>query len=450
MSTDLNDLLCKAIARAEAKGATSADAVAVEELEGHVRVRLGEIEQIQRARQRRLGIRVFCGQSQAISASGDLREATLERLVDDTVAMARLTAEDPFAGLPDPRDCGAVHVERPDLHDPAADVFDLEKGVAWAREAERVAMAADPRITNSEGAEFGFSSVLRAFAASGGVTGSYRSSHFSGYVVPVAVHEGAMERDYWYTQRRHYRDVESPEFIGRIAAERTLRRLGSAKGKTCEVPIVFDERTASSIVGAIAGAVNGGSIYRGASFLKGKLGERIASELVTIVDDGVLPGGMGTRPYDGEGSATRTNVVVENGILRTYLLDTYSGRKLSSHTTGNAVRAVSDAPGVGATNFHLRPGSTPEAELLSGIAQGFYVTDLIGFGVNGTTGDYSQGAAGLWIVDGKLAHAVSEVTIAGNLLAMLQDVEGVGDHIDVHRGVSSPALRLRKMMVAGA
>jgi len=437
------------VAQAEQAGATAADAVAVDVLDGHVRVRMGELEQIQRARERKLGLRVLVGQRQAISATGDLRPETVDRLAKDTVAMAQVTAEDGFSGLPDAGSCGATDVDRPDLLDGGAATFDLEDGVAWAREAEEAAMACDDRITNSEGAEFGFSSAQRCYAASGGIGGSYRASHFSGYVVPVASENGAMERDYWYSQRRHLSALESAAEIGQIAAARTVRRLNARQVKTCEVPVVFDERTAGSLLGNLAGALNGYSLYRGTSFLRDRLGEAIASSKVTIVDDGLLKGGMGTRPFDGEGLASRKKVVVAEGTLESYLLDTYSAKKLGMESTANAARSVADSPSAGATNFHLMPGEVSEEGLLDGIENGFYVTELIGQGVNLTTGEYSRGASGLWIENGKLTYAVNEVTIAGNLLQMWKDVDAVANVLDPYRRVSAPPLRIAKMMVAG-
>jgi PmbA protein len=451
MSASLNELLQELIERAESRGASGADAVAIDQVEGSVRVRLGQVDQIQQATKRRVGLRVLINGSQAISASSDLRADTLKRLVDDTCAIARLTASDPCAGLPDPQDCGAGHVERPDLRDAGAEGFDLERGVAWAREAEEIAMAQDERITNSEGGEFAFAHTSRHYAATGGVAGSYRTSSFSGAVVPVAIQDGAMERDYWYTFRRHFKDLKSPEEVGKIAAARTLRRLGAVKPKTGTVPVVFDQRTASSLVGQLASALSGYAIYRGASYLRDKLGQQIASKLITIVDDSTLDGGMATRPYDGEGLAGSRRTIVDSGVLQSYLLDTYSARKLDMRSTSNASRSVGDAPSVSSTNFHLLcPQPTPVDQLLDGISEGFYVTDLFGFGVNLTTGDYSQGASGMWILNGKLSHAVNEVTIAGTLQQMLNDVEAVGDDLDPHRSVSSPSLRIGQLMVAGA
>ena len=448
MASDLNALLDYVVTRAEQLGASSADAVASDYVEGNVRVRLGEIEELTRARERQLGLRVFVGQRQAISATSDLRESALEGFVQGVLAMAQLTAEDPHAGPPDPSATGATHGDDPALYDPAAEGFDLERGLVWALEAEKAALD-DPRMKNSEGASFGFGAGLRAFRASGGVSGSYRSSSFSGSVTPVAEVDGAMERDYWYSSRRHVKDLQPAAEVGLIARERTLRRLGARRLPTGERVVVFDPMMASGLLRSLAGALNGNTVYRGASYLRDKLGQSIASSLVTIVDDGSLKGGIATRPFDGEGLVSRRNVLVGGGVLERFLTDTYSARKLGTVSTGNASRGVGDGPTVGTTNLHLLPGSLSPAQLLDGIADGFYVTELIGFGVNVTTGDYSQGAAGVRILNGQLDHAVSEVTVAGNLATMLADIEGIGSDLDLHRGTSAPSLRLRRLMVAG-
>ncbi len=447
--SDTNHLLERVVAHAEARGATQADAVAFDVVEGSVRVRLGEIEELTRSKERQLGLRVFVGQRSAMSSTSDLREDALLRFVDGVVAMARVTAEDPNAGLPDPSSTAARHVaDDPELYDPAAEAFDLERGVEWCREAERAAMA-DPRIKNSEGAAFGFASGTRAFRASGGVAGSYRTSSFSGSVTPIAEQDGAMERDYWWTARRRLAALDQPAEVGRVALERTLRRLGARRLSTGERPVVFDPATASSLLRHLASAVNAYTVYRGASVLASRLGTVIGSPLLTLVDDGTLGGGMATRPYDGEGLGSRRTVIVSEGRLESWICDTYSGRKVGHGSTANAARGVADAPTAAPSNLHLAAGETSPDQLLAGIADGLYVTELIGFGVNVTTGDFSQGAAGLRIKDGALDHAVSEVTIAGNLLDMLRDIEAVGSDLDTSRALSAPSLRLSRMMVAG-
>jgi len=449
MRTELDDLLSRVVCRAEKKGATGADAVATEYTESSVRVRLGDVEEIQRSHQRHLGVRVLIGQRQAISSSSDLRPSALDRLVDETVEMARVIANDPAAGLPSPGLTGASFTNATTLYDPAIESIDIQDGVDWAKAAEDAAMG-DARITNCEGATFGFTAAKRHYAASGGVEGSYRTSSFSGWVVPVASQAGLMERDYWYTTRRMLCDIDTPEAVGKKASELALRRLGAIQPKTAHVPVVFDSRTASALVGHIARALSGYAIYRGSSYLVDRIGQRIASDAITLVDDGTLPGLMGTKPYDGEGIPTRRTVVVDRGQLQGYLFDAYSARKCSLQSTGNAARSISDAPTVAPTNLHLQPGTASLDDMLEGIQSGLYVTELIGFGVNLTTGDYSQGASGLWIENGRLSHAVAEVSIAGNLLTMLQSVDCVGADLDRYRSVSSPSLRLTELMVAGA
>lgn len=259
-----------------------------------------------------------------------------------------------------------------------------------------------------------------------------------------------MQRDYWYAVSRTLAKLESPEEIGRIAAQRTLRRLGARKVKTAKVPIVFDPMVARSLLGNLFEAASGDSIYRGASFLAGKLGERIASENVTVVDDGTLPGGFGTAPFDAEGVPTRRTPVIERGVLKSYLLNTYTAKKLGLVTTGNAARGLAGTPGIGAGNFFLEPGTKTPKEIIAEVPEGLYVTELLGFGVNLVTGDYSRGAGGLWISGGELAYPVEEITIAGNLKDMLKNISAIGSDLEFRGSVACPTLRLDGMTVAGA
>jgi PmbA protein len=308
----------------------------------------------------------------------------------------------------------------------------------------------DPRITNSEGAEFdaGTSGVL--YAASNGFSGGYQSSHCSLAVVPIATQNGSMQRDYWYSARRHLAKLDAPEAIGRTAAARALRRLGARKVQTCEVPVVFDPDMAASLLGHLAGAVSGNALYKGMSFLLGKLGEQIAPSFVTVTDDGTLVGGLGSKPFDAEGLPTRQTIVVDGGVLRSYLFDCYSARKLHSQSTGNAARSIADAPHVSPTNFILQPGTTSPKDIVASVKSGLYVTELMGFGVNPVTGDYSRGASGMWIENGELAYPVEEITIAGNLLTMFRDIEVVGNDLDLRRSIVAPTLKIARLTVAGA
>jgi PmbA protein len=268
-------------------------------------------------------------------------------------------------------------------------------------------------------------------------------------VAPVAKANGSMQRDYWYSSNRKFARLESPKAVGEKAAQRALRRLGARKVKTCDVPIVFDPEISASLVRNLSSAISGYALYKGASFLVGKLGAQIASELVTVVDDGTILGALGSRPFDGEGLPTRSKTIVEKGRLQSYLLDTYSGRKLGMASTGNASRSVGEPPGVAPSNFYLAPGMHSPAAIIRSVKQGFYVTELIGFGVNMVTGDYSRGAVGLWIEDGELSYPVEEVTIAGNLKEMFQNIEMVGDDLEMRGRIAAPTIKVSQMTVAG-
>jgi PmbA protein len=283
-----------------------------------------------------------------------------------------------------------------------------------------------------------------------GFLGGYRTSSVSLSAVPQADRDGQMERDYWYTAGRGLSDLETPEHVGQVAAERTLRRLGARKVPTCEVPVVFDPETAAEILGTLFSALSGYSVFRNSTFLRDKIGETVASPLLTLVDDGRRLRGLGSRPFDGEGLPTRRNVPLERGVLRHYLCDSYSARKIGARSTGSARRGIGGGPSVGASNLYFEAGGTPPEEILGGVERGLYVTDLIGFGVDLVSGDYSQGAVGHWIEKGRLVHPVHEVTIAGNLKAMLKDVDAVGSDLEFRGASAAPTLRIRKMTLSGS
>lgn len=440
-------LLADVLARAAARGATAADGFLIDEQSFSASVRLGQVDTVTHSREQRLALRVFAGRASAAASTSDLSRDSLVRLVDEATALARVTADDPHAGLPDP----ATLIDRvPDLEleDHEGPELTAEQKIELARRAEAAALAADPRITNSEGAEYFDRRARYAYATSDGFARGYRTSSFGLTVSPVASQHGEMQRDSWYTYARRRRALEDADSVGRTAAARALRRLGARKVKTAEVPIVFDPDTAASLLRSIAGAASGPSLYRRASFLLERLGTRIASASVTIVDDGLLHGALGSRPFDGEGLATRRTVLVGDGRLESYLLDTYSARKLGMTSTHHASR---DGAGVsvGTTNLMLRPGDAAPDDLIRSVKRGLYVTELIGFGVNGVTGDYSRGAAGLWIEDGSFAFPVEEVTVAGNLLEMFDRIDGIGNDLVLRDRVASPTLKIARMVVAG-
>jgi PmbA protein len=413
---------------AKRKGATEADLALVQNELVTVQVRFGEVETIRSAKEVGLGLRLFFGKRSATSSTSDLSKESLARLVEDTVVLAKATAHDEFSGLPSPEELAKSFPEL-DLYDPEGETLTVNDRIACAKEAEAAALAYDSRITNSEGADFSSNLYRIIYGSSQGFLGEYRGTTFSLAVTPIALSNGAMQRDYWYSFTRHLKDLESPEAIGRQAAERTVRRLGGKKIKTQEVPVVFDPETAASLMRTLCSAASGPSLYRGASFLIDRLGDRIAAEIVSVYDDGTA--------------------VIENGVLRSYLLDTYSARKLKLAPTGSAVRGIGDVPTVGPTNFYLQAGPHDPADIIQSVNRGLYVTEMIGSGVNLVTGDYSRGAVGFWIDKGELTYPVEEITVAGNLKEMLLGIEMVGNDLTFRNSVVAPTLKIRRMTVAG-
>jgi PmbA protein len=447
-ATGATDLVERAIAAARGAGATDCDAVFVEGESSSSSVRLREVENVVLSRERRLGLRCFVDRRSAAASTADLDGDAVERFAADVVGMARVVAPDPVSALADE---GLLARDRPDLglDDPAGLDTTPEERVELARRCEAAALDADPRIVNSEGAGFSARSSRVAYASSRGFAGEYRGTGYTLWAAPVAGADGAMQAGSWFDTRRSLSRLEAPESIGRTAALRALRRLGARPVPTQEAPVVFDPQTAASLVGHVASAVCGGALYRRSSFLLDRLGESIASPLVHLVDDGRLPAGIASRPFDGEGVATRRTTVVEAGVLRSYLLDTYGATRLGLATTGNAARSVGDVPGAAPTNFHLQAGLTPPEEILASVERGLYVTSLSGFGVNTVTGDYSRGASGFWIEHGEVVHPVEEITIAGNLLDMLRGIEMVGSDLEPRTSVAAPTIKVARMTIAG-
>jgi PmbA protein len=437
------------VERAMKAGATAADAVVREGDEFSSVLRMKKIESLKEAASKALGLRVFVETRSASSYSSDFSPASLDRLVSRTLAMARATSDDPASGLPE-REWLGKHAGDLALYSNDVRSLSTDDRIAMARRAEEAALNADPRITNSEGASFEAGEGSKAYANSLGFAGSYRASYCSVSVVPIAQNpDGGMQRDYWYSVARGAKGLDSPESVGRKAAERAVRRLGGRKVATCRVPVVFDAETARSLVGHIFEAVRGDAVYRDASFLAGKLSDKVAGENINVVDDGLRPGGFGSRPFDDEGIATSTTPVIEKGVLKNYLLNCYTARKLKLRTTGNASRGVAGPPGVGPKNFYLLPGPRTPEEILRSVKNGFYVTELIGFGVNIVTGDYSRGAAGMWIENGELVYPVEEVTIAGNLPEMLNHIGMIGSDLVFRSALASPTVLVEGMTVAG-
>jgi PmbA protein len=452
---DLESLTADVVALAMKAGATDAEAVVREGDEFSVNVRMGQVETLQESGSRGLGLRVFLGTRSASTSTSDLTPDGIRQLVDGALALAKVTEEDPFTGLPETVEFGSVPG---DLHLYYEDVYSLPgpERIEWARRAEAAALAFDPRITNSDGGSFDAATGRKVIANSRGFVGGYRTSYAGVSAAPLAMDtNGQMQRDGWWSSARRMGDLASPESIGQEAARRTLRRLGARKVATQRVPIVFAPEVARSLLGSIFEAASGDSIWCGASFLAGKLGAPIAASNLTIIDDNfmLLPtgaGGYGSSPFDGEGLPSRRTVVVENGTLRTYLLNTYSARKLGLKSTHNAARGLAGTPGIGCGNLYLEPGTLTPEQIIAEVPAGLYVTGLMGFGVNVVTGDYSRGATGQWIENGELTHAVEEVTIAGNLAGMLMNVTAIGSDLEFRGSVTSPTLRIDGMTIAGA
>jgi len=446
---DMRDVARDLVRSALAAGADAADALVAESDGLEVSVRLGQTETLKRAAEKRVGLRVFVGGSTAIVASADFGRDARAELAREAVGLARATAPDPHAGLPDPTDL-ATELPDLDLYDDAAERLDVPDAIARARVAEQAALAASPDITNSDGAGFGGGGGQVAYASSLDFVGGYSGSSFSLSVTPLASRNGQMQRDGWWTADRKLARLDDAEAVGREAARRALRRLDGRRVPTTVCPVVFEPEVAVTLIRHIAGAISGGSLYRRASFLLDKLGEQIASDGVTIVDDPLLPGGAASRPFDGEGVASRRRTIVERGVLRSYLLDSYSARRLGMKPTGHASRGTGDAPGVAPTNFHLLAGPHSREAIIGSVTRGLYVTELMGFGINLVTGDYSRGAAGLWIENGELTHAVEEITIAGNLRDMLPAISMVGSDLVVRGASAAPTVKIERLTIAGS
>ena len=492
-AADLLQLASDVVRRAVQAVATDAEAVLYEGDEFAAKVRLGQVETLKESGSRAIGLRVYIasaeGQRTASTSSSDLSAESVAQLVSGALSLARIASPDPHAGLPEPGEFGH--------HNPAAmalyyeDVYSQlpAERIEIARICEAAALAYDARIQNSGGGDYDTATSHKILVNSRGFTGEFRRSYCGFSAQPIAHDEhGNMQRNYWYSASRTTRLLEDPVAIGEEAARRTLRRLGARRAKTQQAPVVFAPEVARGIIGNIFDAANADAVYRHASFFAGRLGEQVAGSNITVIDDGTLVfnaspnsgadepsaargglqlhqlasgsgqsvgdtiqlGGFGTAPFDSEGLPTRRTVIVENGILRNYVSNTYTARKLGIQSTGNASRSLASAPGIGAGNFYLQPGSLTPEQIIADVPSGLYVTEVMGFGVNLVTGDYSQGAAGLWIENGELAYPVEEITIAGNLKDMYRNITAIGNDLVFRSASAAPTLRIDGMTIAGA
>jgi PmbA protein len=445
---DYRDLALDLVKRAKARGADGADVFITEGRSLSIELRLGHVEKLEEAGAEGLGIRVFKQGATALTYSSDLSPASLERLLDDTMSLAAVTDRDPANRLPDSDRLG-VHPGPFELYDEQIADLSMERKLEITTQVEQVGLEQDSRINNSNGAWWSDGVRQVTLANSAGFVGSYRVSSVGFGVSLVAEESGIKQTDAWWTSSRFLKRLESAGEIGREAARRTLRKLGSRPVKTQTVPVVFDPLMGADFLKILFSAVNGASVYRHNSFLVDRMGEQIGTSHLNVIDDATLPEGLASRPFDAEGVRSQRTEVVKGGQLVNYLCDAYSAAKLNHPSTGSATRNFSSSPTVGSTIFYLEPGTTSPEDIIRSVKRGLYVTRLYWVGINQVTGDYSRGAEGIWIEDGELTHPVQEITIAGNMLEMMKSIEVIGNDLEFRNATASPTFLVSSMVVSG-
>lgn len=438
----------KLVQRALKKGAQEAEAFLQVGRSADVRVRDGAIEDLTQATSKGVGLRVFVKKRLGFAWGSDFTPAALDRLVDRAIALAEVSAPNPLNGLPGKADLGRFPDVGP-LFDPRVAALPPDWKINAALEMERVIRAADPRIKTIESVAAGESVSELHLASSAGVHGSSEGTSVYLYASPVATDGEQLQTSYWYDAKRFFEDLDSPEAVAKKAAARALRLLGAKKVKSQRVPVVFDPTMAAGFVSSIAGALSGDAVHKKSSFLADKLGEAIGQKHLTLVDDGLRPRGLATSPFDGEGVPTRRTPLIEGGVVKAFLYDVFTARKAKAKSTGNASRGYQSLPGIGFNNLVLEPGARAPEAIIKDIPNGFYVTAMLGRGANPVTGEYSRGANGLWIEHGELTRPVQEVTVAGNLLEMLAQLDEVGSDLTFHGSTGAATLRFRELTVSG-
>ncbi len=449
--TELLSIADDVVAAAQKAGATVAEAVVREGQHLSTKVRLGEPELVEEAGSRSLGLRVMVGQRVAVTYTSDLSPRGRAMLVSDALELAKLSQPDEFAGPPDPSLLSTAdqHVDL-DTFDPAMSALDAAEGLRRCVAGEKAALDADERIKNSDGASFSRAAGGTVLVTSGGFRGATRGTYASLVISPLADDEdGTKRRGHHWSAKRHLGELDDPITVGKEAARRTLRKLGAAKIATCEMPVIFDPDTARSILGLLGGCIGGGAIWRKSSYLVDRLETPVASELCTIIDDPLIPKAPGSRAFDGEGLLSRRNMVVEKGVLKTYLMGSYAARKLNMESTASASRGSSGGVGAGTSNFVLQPGTQTPEDLLKSTPRALYVTEMMGFGFNGVTGDFSRGAAGFLVENGEFTQPVNEVTISLNLNELLLRIDAVANDLDMRTATAAPTFRVSGMTIAG-
>ncbi len=448
MTTDYQALAKKLVARARKRGAKQAEAYVEVGRTADVRVRDGEIEDLTQSTAKGVGLRVIVKDRLGFAYTSDFDSSGLDAFVDQAIAFAAASAPNQQNGLPTRQDLGHYPDVGP-LYDPEVASLPPDWKIKAAVELEKVGKAFDPRIKTFDSVGAGESVSEVYLASSEGAHGGYQGTYCYLYASPVAADGVQLQTSYWVDYKRFFKELESPESVGREAARRAVRLLGAKKVKSQKVPVVFDPLMAASFVGQVAGAANGDSVYKKASFLASKLGQPIAAKTVTIVDDGLLPRGLGTSPFDGEGVPTRRTPIVEGGTLKAFLYDTFTARKAKTRSTGNAARGYKSLPHIGTNNLYLEKGDKDPAQLVREIPNGFYVTAMLGHGVNLVTGEFSRGANGLWIENGELTRPVQEVTVAGHMLDMLTGIDAIGTDLTFRGSTGAPTIRFKELTVSG-
>ncbi len=438
------------VERAKAAGATQADAVAMRTTNSDATVRLGGLEKVIEATSLGVGVRVIVDGRQAVASTSDITETALDETVAIVMELASLAQPDAYAGLPDPGD----QVKVPDalgLYDENIEMLTMHEQIERALACEQAALDADDRITNSAGATFSSRIAEVALADTNGFAGSYVGTSASLSVEIMAEeHDGRLKNDYWHTTERQLHRMEDPAAIGREAAARALRQLGATTRETTQVPVVWEPRLVAGLAGILARATNGEEYFQRSTFLADLVGEQVASDLFTLIDDPTLPGRLGSRPFDGEGIATRRNTLFDAGRFHGFLFDTYNARRSFRRSTGSATRSISSLPAIGTGNLLIEPGATSPEEIIAGVRDGLYMTTAMGFGINLVTGDFSRGAAGIWIRDGQLAEPVTEINVSGSLPEMLRSIDAVGDDLEWFGATAVPTIRMSQLTISGS
>jgi len=430
-------------------GVDQVDVLIVNNTNTKISVRLGQIEELKQANPKSLGIRVFKNKRKALTYTSDFRKESLQKLVKRTVEIVKVTTSDEYNGLPERKLLGIANVDLPQF-DEKIESISTDKKIKMLQEMEKTGMAKDPLITNSDGAEWRDSRGHVVLANSAGFFGEQHYTSYSISLALVAEKNNVKQTDYWFSSSRYFDRLDPIEKIADVAAQRTLRKIGSIKPKTQKVPVVFDPIAGRDFLSILAQTVIGDAIYSKNSFLIDKLNEKVAVDQMTIIDDGLLKYGLGSRLFDDEGLPSRKNVVIDKGVLKTYLCDCYSARKLGHPTTGSASRGVSSNPSSDTSNFYMQNGTIPPEEIIASVKNGLYLTSVDWVGINYVTGDYSRGATGIWIEDGKLTYPVQEFTVASNILEMMHNISMIGNDLEFRTSKAAPTFKIDEMMISGS